>query len=158
MKLSTLLFLTPAVATAFSPSSPITSPRHHNLSSTSLSAEIFDSIFGPKEAQASHILLKGNNANQQCEKLKDDIYKTAMKRGSVEGGIKPEALMTAFSQVASRRSTCPSKSNGGSLGTFTRGEMVPEFDAVAFGKDIGVIHGPVETQFGSHLILVTGRK
>ena len=97
--------------------------------------------FGPKEAQASHILLKGNNANQQCEKLKDDIYKTAMKKGSVEGGIEPEALMNAFSQVASRRSTCPSKSAGGSLGTFTRGEMVPEFDAVAFGEDIGVIHG-----------------
>lgn len=36
--------------------------------------------------------------------------------------------------------------------------MVPEFDAVAFGEDVGVIHGPVETQFGSHLILVTGRK
>lgn len=67
-------------------------------------------------------------------------------------------IFTQFSQVASRRSTCPSKSNGGSLGTFTRGEMVPEFDAVAFGEDIGVIHGPVETQFGSHLILVTGRK
>jgi len=156
MKLSTLLpiFLTPSVSTAFSHSSPITSPRHHNnLSSTSLSAGIFDSIFGPKEAQASHILLKGNNANQQCEKLKDDIYKTAMKKGSVEGGIKPEALMTAFSQVASRRSTCPSKSNGGSLGAFTRGEMVPEFDAVAFGKDIGVIHGVPNRKYNlEHII------
>ena len=68
-----------------------------------------------------------------------------------------EALVTVFLRAVSRRSTCPSKSKGGSLGTFERGQMVPEFDAVAFGEDIGVIHVPVEMQFGSHLILVTGR-
>ena len=65
-------------------------------SSTSLQAGVFDSIFGPKNAEASHILLKGNNASQQCEKLKMDIYRTAMrKKGAAEGGVEPEALMTA---------------------------------------------------------------
>jgi hypothetical protein len=66
-------------------------------SSTSLQAGFFDAIFGPKTAEASHILLKGNNASQQCEKLKMDIYKTAMKKGSVEGGVEPEFLMSAVS-------------------------------------------------------------
>mmetsp|Transcript_30252 Transcript_30252/g.54784 ORF Transcript_30252/g.54784 Transcript_30252/m.54784 type:complete len:157 (+) Transcript_30252:82-552(+) len=148
------LFLLPVLASAFSPVAP--APSH--LSSTSLQAGILDSVFGPKKAEASHILLTGSKASQQCEKLKVDIYNTAMKKGAVEGGIRPEALMSAFSQAASRRSTCPSKSDGGSLGTFGRGQMVPEFDAVVFGEDVGVIHGPVDTQFGSHLILVTNRK
>lgn len=150
-----------AIATAIlvGSTSAFVTNQSPSVKSTALNAAgIFDSIFGPKEAEASHILLKGNNASKQCEKLKTDIYRTAMQKGGVEGGVQPQALMSAFSQVASRRSTCPSKSNGGSLGTFTRGEMVPEFDAVAFGEDIGVIHGPIETQFGSHLILVSGRK
>jgi len=36
--------------------------------------------------------------------------------------------------------------------------MVKEFDEVAFKMDVGVIHGPVETEFGSHLIIVTDRE
>ena len=43
------------------------------------------------------------------------------------------------------------------LGTFKPGMMVKEFDTVCFEKEIGVVHGPVETQFGSHLILITRR-
>jgi hypothetical protein len=97
MKLSSSLlpaFLAPALVSAFSPALPI--PASRDLSSTtSLQAGIFDSIFGPKQAEASHILLKGNDASQQCDKLKTDIYATAMKKGGVEGGVKPEALMTA---------------------------------------------------------------
>ena len=44
------------------------------------------------------------------------------------------------------------------MGKFARGEMVPEFNAVAFGDDVVVIHAPVDTQFGSHFILITDRK
>merc|ERR1719232_582062 len=163
MKSRSLLtvLLAPALAAAFSPASLPSAPRLASPaagSSTRVGVGFFDAVFGPKQAEASHILLKGANAGPQCEKLKADIYKAAMKNGSSAGGVRSEALVAAFSQAASRRSTCPSKSRGGSLGTFERGQMVPEFDAVAFGEDIGVIHGPVETQFGSHLILVTDRK
>ena len=35
--------------------------------------------------------------------------------------------------------------------------MVKEFDEVVFSKEVGVVHGPIETQFGSHLILITRR-
>ena len=54
-------------------------------------------------------------------------------------------------------SECPSATRGGNLGTFKPGMMVKEFDKVVFEKEVGVVHGPVETQFGSHLILITRR-
>jgi len=63
-----------------------------------------------------------------------------------------------FAAAAKSKSTCPSSKKGGSLGSFGPGQMVPEFDAVAFKKDIGVIHGPIRTDFGSHLIIITERE
>ena len=54
-------------------------------------------------------------------------------------------------------SECPSASKGGNLGTFKPGMMVKEFDKVCFSEEVGKVHGPVETQFGSHLILITRR-
>jgi len=113
---------------------------------------------GAKEASASHILLTGKDASQRCEKLKMDIYKKAIGRGDPSMGVSADALVAAFGQQARSKSTCPSKKENGSLGTFGPGEMVPEFDQVVFKQQVGVIHGPVETQFGSHLILVTDRE
>lgn len=132
--------------------------RGTSSSTSDLSMGFFDGLLGgSKSADASHILLKGPNANKQCEKLKNDIYKKAIGRGDPSMGVAPEKLISAFSAQAKRSSACPSKSNGGSLGSFGPGEMVPEFDNVAFKEQVGVIHGPVETQFGSHLILITDR-
>jgi peptidyl-prolyl cis-trans isomerase C len=54
-------------------------------------------------------------------------------------------------------SECPSASRGGNLGTFKPGMMVKEFDRVVFEEEVGKVHGPVQTQFGSHLILITRR-
>ena len=54
-------------------------------------------------------------------------------------------------------SECPSANRGGNLGTFKPGMMVKEFDEICFEKEVGVVHGPVETQFGAHLILITRR-
>lgn len=66
-----------------------------------------------------------------------------------------EALFSAF---AKEHSTCPSgKRNGGSLGTFGPGRMVPAFDTVCWAAPVGVVQGPVQTKFGYHLILVTER-
>ncbi len=46
---------------------------------------------------------------------------------------------------------------GGSLGSFGPGQMVPEFDSAVFGGEVGVVQGPVKTDFGYHLLEVTER-
>lgn len=57
-----------------------------------------------------------------------------------------------FEDAAKENSSCPSKENGGSLGDFGRGQMVPEFDSACFEMEVGELRGPVKTQFGYHLI------
>jgi peptidyl-prolyl cis-trans isomerase C len=57
-----------------------------------------------------------------------------------------------FGKLAKKFSTCPSAKRGGDLGEFRRGQMVKAFDDVVFKKDVLVIHGPVKTKFGFHLI------
>lgn len=52
---------------------------------------------------------------------------------------------------------CPSGQSGGDLGEFSQGQMVPEFDKVVFNEEIGKVHGPIQTQFGYHLIEITSR-
>jgi len=146
-----VFFLLPLAAGAFAPRFA-TTPR------TALEMGLFDGLFGPKSAEASHILMKGPRASKTLEKLKMEIYKKAIGKDDVSQGIAPEKLMDAFARTAKAKSVCPSKSNGGSLGTFKPGQMVKEFDEVAFKMDVGVIHGPVETEFGSHLIIVTDRE
>ena len=88
-------------------------------------------------AQARHILVpSADTAND----LKTQI----------EGG-------TDFADVAKEHSTCPSGKSGGDLGSFGKGQMVPEFDEVIFKDELNVVHGPVQTQFGYHLIEITSR-
>ena len=88
-------------------------------------------------AQARHILVpSADTAND----LKTQI----------EGG-------TDFTDVAKEHSTCPSGKSGGDLGSFGKGQMVPEFDAVIFEDELNVVHGPVQMQFGYHLIEITSR-
>ncbi len=68
------------------------------------------------------------------------------------------ALITSgekeFEAMAREHSICGSAANGGSLGTFGKGQMVKEFEDAAFSAEIGAVVGPVKTQFGYHLIKV----
>ena len=89
-------------------------------------------------ASARHILV---DSEEKCNELKEQINSGAM----------------TFEQAAKENSTCPSGANGGDLGTFSQGQMVPEFDKVVFNDEVGVVHGPVQTQFGYHLLEVTSR-
>ena len=64
----------------------------------------------------------------------------------------------SFEQAAMENSSCPSKANGGSLGDFGRGQMVPEFDKAVFEMEVGQISDtPVQTQFGYHLIKLNAK-
>ena len=89
------------------------------------------------KAKARHILVSSREA---CEGLKTEI----------EGGAD-------FAAVAKQHSQCPSGQQGGDLGEFGPGQMVQEFDTVVFSAEIGKVVGPVQTQFGYHLIEVTSR-
>lgn len=63
-----------------------------------------------------------------------------------------------FAEVAAANSDDPAnKNDGGDLGTFTRGQMVPAFDSAAFSLPVGQVSDPVVTQFGVHLVRVDER-
>ena len=94
-------------------------------------------VVDAKKATASHILVKDE---AKCNELKKEI----------EGGAD-------FAALAKEHSTCPSGKSGGSLGEFGPGQMVAEFDKVVFSAPINEVQGPVKTQFGYHLILITSR-
>ena len=65
----------------------------------------------------------------------------------------------SFEDCAREFSTCPSSSKGGSLGSFSPGTMVPEFDKVVFDPEtkVGDLKGPIMTDFGFHVIVVEKR-
>lgn len=88
-------------------------------------------------ARARHILV---STKEECENLKKEI----------EGG-------KDFADIAKKHSSCPSGQQGGDLGEFSPGMMVREFDEVVFRDEVGKVHGPVQTQFGFHLIEITNR-
>lgn len=89
------------------------------------------------KASARHILVE---TEDQCEELKQKIADGA-----------------DFADIAREFSKCPSGKQGGELGEFGPGMMVPEFDRVVFNDAVGVVHGPVRTQFGYHLLEITSR-
>ena len=90
-----------------------------------------------KKASARHILV---DSKETCEDLKSQIEKGA-----------------DFAKIAKEHSKCPSGKEGGSLGEFTPGQMVKEFDDVVFSAELNKVQGPVKTDFGYHLIEVTSR-
>ncbi len=59
----------------------------------------------------------------------------------------------SFEDLAQKFSKCPSSQQGGDLGSFTQGRMVPEFEQAVMGLEPGEVSEPVRTAFGYHLIL-----
>ena len=91
-----------------------------------------------------HILVKGND-DKALDKIKD------IRERIVSG-------KADFAEEAKKNSDCPSGAEGGSLGWFGRGMMVPEFDKVAFEMKKGEVSGVVTTQFGYHIIYKADEK
>lgn len=151
LALFSTILLSIRVTNAFIPASPQNFHHRHRDIDTSHKNALFDTIssvfknFG-KQASASHILIKPEQLPADEAKAKLMEIKEAIANDPDE-----------FAKYAGEYSDCPSSAKGGDLGKFGPGMMVKEFDAIAFGEDLDVVHGPVSTSFGEHLILVTYR-
>lgn len=100
----------------------------------------------PVFVRASHILSKdpSDATRAKLEEWKTNIGSDAVK----------------FAKYAAKYSDCPSKNSGGKLGKFNRGSMVPPFDRLCFDRNtpIHTTIGPLQTQFGWHLIFIEERE
>lgn len=105
---------------------------------TDADAEIFynehEEEFKTQETvSAKHILV---DSEEKAKEIKEKISKGEM----------------SFEEAAGQFSTCPSGQQGGDLGEFGRGMMVPEFEEAAFTLELNTVSEPVKTQFGYHLV------
>lgn len=90
-----------------------------------------------RTAIVRHILVKDK---ETCEQLKKRIQSDA-----------------DFAKIAKQFSTCPSGKKGGELGEVKKGQLVPVIDKLVFTAAERVLHGPVKSQFGFHLVEVKFR-
>ena len=99
------------------------------------------------QIRAAHILLmyQGSMRSTATRSQEEAL-------GTINGLKADLANGAAFAELAGKFSDCPSGAEGGDLGSFSRGMMVPEFDQAAFGLEIGQTSDVVETPFGYHLI------
>ncbi|MFJ8071964.1 peptidylprolyl isomerase [Peribacillus sp. NPDC096447] len=98
-----------------------------------------DTFAQAEQVEASHILVEDEKT---AKKVAKEI---------ADGGD--------FAKLAAEYSTdTETADNGGSLGYFGKGDMVEEFENVAFDLDINKVSDPVKTEYGYHIIKVTGKK
>jgi len=90
------------------------------------------------QVRASHLLVK---TKEEVDKIREEI---------IAG--------KDFAEAAREVSLCPSGKQGGDLGYFGKGQMVPEFETAAFSLPVGEVSEPIKTQFGWHLLVVTGQR
>jgi len=112
----------------------------------------------PEMVQASHILI-------DTRKMKTDEEKAAARKKIEDILVEVKKPDADFAELAKKYSDCPSKAKGGDLDFFPlkgvhagKRAMVPEFGNVAFAMEVGQISDIVDTQFGYHIIKVTGKK
>ncbi len=103
-----------------------------------------------QEVHARHILFRAEAGDEKASKAAE------AKAKAVEARL---AKGEDFAKLANELTEDPSgKTNGGDLGYFTKGQMVPEFANVAFSLDKGKVSAPVKTQFGWHVIKVEDKR
>ncbi len=108
----------------------------------------------PEQVKASHILIgtSSNEPNSDPNTVKEAAKAKALELlEKVRNG-------EDFAELAKQYSSCPSGKNGGDLGFFGKGQMVPEFEKAAFDLKVGQVSDVVETKFGYHIIKLTDHK
>src|SRR5262249_42661514 len=103
-----------------------------------------------EQVRASHILVRVDpNADAKMK---------ARAKAEIDSVLKQAKSGADFAQLAQQHSQDGSAAQGGDVGYFPKGQMVPEFDQAAFALPVGQVSGVVTTQFGYHVIKVTDRK
>lgn len=109
-----------------------------------------DKFHREEAVRASHILV-GVDQKATAEEKKKAKEKAESLLKQLKGGAD-------FAELAKKESSCPSSAQGGDLGFFGKGQMVPEFEKAAFGLKPGEVSDVVETQFGYHIIKLAEKK
>ncbi|WP_022851863.1 SurA N-terminal domain-containing protein [Limisalsivibrio acetivorans] len=105
-----------------------------------------DQFYQPEKVQARHILFLIEDWNDK-ENVEKNLEKANRVLKELEEGAE-------FAELAKKYSADSSAQNGGDLGYFTRGQMVPEFEEAAFNLEPGEVSGIVKTMYGYHIIKV----
>src|SRR5439155_13182507 len=103
-----------------------------------------------ESVRASHILIRVDE--------KADAATRKKARAEIDAVLKQAKAGADFAKLAQQHSQDGSAAQGGDLNYFSKGQMVPEFDKVAFALKPGQLSGVVTTQFGYHVIKVTDHK
>lgn len=132
-------------------------------------AEFENGILIDKLLKAEQAKSPAKDYSAEAQKMIDGIVAENAKAANAEGDalkkikdlkaqldkVSAKDLPAKFAEFAKANSACPSSAKGGDLGAFTHGQMVKEFDEVAFKLPVNKVSEPVKTQFGYHLIMTT---
>ncbi len=111
--------------------------------------EVLKSKLG-ESVHARHILVRSTRTDD-FSKRQAALEKAKAIKKELDGGAD-------FVDLAKKKSDGPGAKNGGDLGFFSRGQMTPEFEKVAFSLPVGGISDPVETEFGYHVVTVEEKR
>ncbi|MCD4828924.1 MAG: peptidylprolyl isomerase [Candidatus Cloacimonetes bacterium] len=103
-----------------------------------------ESFITPEMVKASHVLIK-DPGDEQLRIMKEIMTDLTDP-------------MKEFGEIAELLSDCPSYMQSGDLGWLSRGCMVPEIEEAVFSLEVGQLSEPVQTKFGVHILLVTGKR
>lgn len=106
-------------------------------------------------AEAQKIIDNIVSNNAVAAKSETEVLKKIKDLKAQLDKVPAAELPKKFAELAKANSACPSSAKGGDLGEFTHGQMVKEFDEVAFKLPVNKVSDPVKTQFGYHLVMTT---